>query len=80
MVDRVRLDRLRAQCKWKMSCYGRITAECDGQARRITIGVSSEYRGKRALEVDGKPATFFSEDADRYTFEVPAGPHRIELR
>ena len=59
---------------------GSIMGESDGTARTVTIQTPPTHRGNGLLLIDGQRVTQFPADAARYTFDLPAGSHRIEIK
>ncbi|MHB9023004.1 MAG: hypothetical protein ACYC7E_02355 [Armatimonadota bacterium] len=59
---------------------GGISGDCNGERRTVTITVPDAYRGKRTVYLNRQETTRFPENAVRYSFEVPAGAHRFEIR
>ena len=59
---------------------GSIMGESDGIARTVAILAPAAWRGKRRLCLDSQTAAQFPADAARYTFDLPAGSHRIEIK
>ncbi|MHB9132942.1 MAG: hypothetical protein ACYDBB_17895 [Armatimonadota bacterium] len=58
----------------------KVTGEYTGGARKVTINVPVAYRGLKTLTVDGKPAALLPNDIGIYSFNLPEGMHKFELK